>query len=122
MRPDAVEAMLPFLTARFANPSGAHKLARDARRAIDEARDELAELLGAAPGDIIYTSGGTEADNLAIFGAARAADRSPGRGQPGVVVCSGHTTTTMLAITPAPIDPPMVRMLEHATHSGGCGF
>ena len=88
MRPDAVEAMLPFLTDRFANPSGAHKLARDARRAIDEARDELAELLGAAPGDIIYTSGGTEADNLAIFGAARAADRSPGRGQPGVVVCS----------------------------------
>jgi len=88
MRPEAVEAMLPFLTDRFANPSGAHKLARDARRAIDEARDELAELLGAQPGDIIYTSGGTEADNLAVFGASRATAREPGPSQPGIVMCS----------------------------------
>jgi cysteine desulfurase len=88
MRPEAVEAMLPFLTDRFANPSGAHRWARDARRAVDEARDELAELLGADPGDVIYTSGGTEADNLAVFGATRAATREPGRGQPGIAVCS----------------------------------
>ena len=88
MRPEAIEAMLPFLADRFANPSGAHKKARDARRAIDEARDELAELLGALPGDLIYTSGGTEADNLAVFGASRAAAREPGRAQPGIVVCS----------------------------------
>lgn len=88
MRPEAVEAMMPFLTDRFANPSGAHRWARDARRAIDEARDELAELLGADPGDVIYTSGGTEADNLAVFGATRAASREPGRGQPGIAVCS----------------------------------
>lgn len=88
MRPDAVEAMLPMLTERFANPSGAHRWARDARRAIDEARDELAELLGAAPGDIIYTSGGTEADNLAVFGAGRLAEPQPGHGRPGIVVCS----------------------------------
>ena len=88
MRPEAVEAMLPFLSDRFANPSGAHKQARDARRAIDEAREELAELLGAEPGDIIYTSGGTEADNLAVFGATRATTREPGRSQPGIVVCS----------------------------------
>ncbi|MTA77789.1 MAG: aminotransferase class V-fold PLP-dependent enzyme, partial [Actinobacteria bacterium] len=88
MRPEAVEAMLPFFTDRFANPSGAHRWARDARRAIDEARDELAELLGADPGDIIYTSGGTEADNLAVFGATRSTSREPGRAQPGLVVCS----------------------------------
>ena len=87
MRPEAVEAMLPFLTERFANPSGAHRWARDARRAIDEARDELAELLGAAPGDIIYTSGGTEADNLAVFGASRAG-ASGDLIQNGLVVCS----------------------------------
>ncbi|MBU6328838.1 MAG: cysteine desulfurase [Acidobacteria bacterium] len=86
MRPEAVEAMLPFLTERYANPSGAHRAARDARRAIDEARDELADLLGVAPGDIIFTSGGTEADNLAVFGAARNADREV-LGE-GVVVCS----------------------------------
>jgi cysteine desulfurase len=73
MRPEAIEAMLPFLGDRFANPSGAHRLARDARRAIDEARDELAELVGASPGEIIFTSGGTESDNLAVFGAGRAA-------------------------------------------------
>ena len=68
MRPEAVEAMLPFLSDRFANPSGAHRRARDARRAIDEAREELAALVGCAPGDIVFTSGGTESDNLAVFG------------------------------------------------------
>ena len=87
MRPDAVEAMLPFLTDRYANPSGAHRWARDARRAIDEAREELAELLGALPGDIVYTSGGTEADNLAVFAASRAG-ADPVTVSAGVVVCS----------------------------------
>jgi len=71
MRPEAVEAMLPMLTERYANPSGAHRMARDANRAIDEARDELAGLLGCAPGDVVFTSGGTESDNLAVFGARR---------------------------------------------------
>lgn len=79
MRPGAVEAMLPFLTERYANPSGAHRLARDARRAIDEARDEFAELVGAEPGDVVFTGGGTESDNLAVFGL--------GVGD-GAVVCS----------------------------------
>jgi len=68
MRPEAVEAMLPFLSERFANPSGAHAMARDARRAIDEARDVMACVLGAAPGQIVFTSGGTESDNLAVLG------------------------------------------------------
>lgn len=80
MRPEAVEAMLPFLADRFANPSGAHALARDARRALDEAREAMAGLLGAQPGELVFTSGGTESDNLAVLGAH---DR---RG--GVVVCS----------------------------------
>jgi cysteine desulfurase len=79
MRPEAIESMLPFLSDRYANPSGAHRFARDARRAIDDAREELAELVGAEPGDIIFTSGGTESDNLAIFGL--------GSGS-GVPVCS----------------------------------
>ena len=59
---------MPFLSERFANPSGAHRSARDARRAVDDAREELAELVGARPGDVVFTSGGTESDNLAIFG------------------------------------------------------
>ena len=71
MRPEAVEAMLPFLTDRVGNPSGAHLLARAARRAIDDVRDELADALGAKPGEVIFTGGGTEADNLAVTGVLR---------------------------------------------------
>ena len=69
MRPEAIEAMLPFLRERFANPSGAHLLARDARRSLDEAREVIAATLGAEPGEIVFTSGGTESDNLAVLGA-----------------------------------------------------
>jgi cysteine desulfurase len=68
MRPVAVDAMLPFLTERFGNPSGAHPMARDARRAIDEARDVVADCLGCAPSEVVFTGGGTEADNAAIAG------------------------------------------------------
>ena len=68
MRAEAVEAMLPFLTEQFANPSGSHRFARQVRKAIDEARDDVADVLGCRPGEVIFTSGGTEADNTAIFG------------------------------------------------------
>jgi len=68
LRPEAFEAMLPWLQSNYANPSGAHRLARHALRAIDEARDVVAACLGAEPGEIIFTSGGTESDNLAILG------------------------------------------------------
>jgi cysteine desulfurase len=93
MHPEAIEAMLPFLDQRFANPSGAHRLARDARRAIDDARDLFASLVGARPGEVVFTSGGTESDNLAVFGAARsrterAEGAAPGQVPAGVVVCS----------------------------------
>lgn len=69
MRRVAVEAMLPFLTDRFANPSGAHRFARDARRAVDDARDQIAAIIGCGPGDVVFTSGGTESGNAAIAGA-----------------------------------------------------
>lgn len=68
MRPEAVAAMLPYLTEHFGNPSGAHRIARRARLALDEAREQVAALLGAKPGEVVFTSGGTEADNLAIVG------------------------------------------------------
>jgi cysteine desulfurase len=80
MRPEAVEAMLPFLSESFGNPSGAHRMARDARRAIDDARDTMAELLGCEPGEVVFTSGGTESDNLAVLGVHDA--------RAGVPVCS----------------------------------
>jgi cysteine desulfurase len=73
MREAAVEAMLPFLTERFANPSGSHRFAREARRAIDEARDLVAEVLGVQPGEVAFTSCGTESDNTAIAGSDGAA-------------------------------------------------
>src|SRR3954465_9156604 len=69
MRPEAVDAMLPFLTERYANPSGAHAMARDARLALDEARDVMADALGCRPSELVFTSGGTEGDNTAGFGA-----------------------------------------------------
>ena len=68
MRPEAVAAMLPFLTERFGNPSGSHRVSRTARQALDEARDAVAACLGAAPGEIVFTGSGTEADNLAVLG------------------------------------------------------
>jgi cysteine desulfurase len=80
MRPEAVEAMLPYLSSCFANPSGAHGPARAARRALDSAREELAGLLACEPDEIVFTSGGTESDNLAVTGAASA--------RPGAVVVS----------------------------------
>ncbi len=71
MRPEAVEAMLPFLTQRFANPSGSHRFARSVRQAVDEARDVVAAALGCDPGEIVFTGCGTESDNAAIVGAQR---------------------------------------------------
>ena len=69
MRQDAIEAMLPFLAEDYANPSGAHRFARQARRAVDDARDQIASIVGCLPGEIVFTSGGTESDNAAIAGA-----------------------------------------------------
>jgi cysteine desulfurase len=80
LRPEAAAAMLPWLTERFGNPSGAHQVARAARTAIDDARETAADALGVTPGGVVFTGGGTEADNLAILGVLA---RSP-----GPVVCS----------------------------------
>jgi cysteine desulfurase len=63
--------MAPFFEERFANPSGAHAAARDARRAVDEARDVVAAGLGCLPGEVVFTGCGTEADNHAVLGAVR---------------------------------------------------
>src|SRR2546423_11527621 len=67
----AREAMEPFLSRHYGNPSSVHAAGREARAAIDDARDGLADLLGAKPHELIFTSGGTEANNLAILGLAR---------------------------------------------------
>src|SRR4051812_300308 len=74
----AQEAMRPFLERDYGNPSSVHAAGRAARAGIDDARDELALLLGVKPHELIFTSGGTESNNLAILGLARA-HRSRGR-------------------------------------------
>lgn len=78
VRAEVREAMAPFFGPRFGNPSSLHRWGRDARVALDEARERVAACLGAAPDEICFTSCGTEGDNLAILGAWRTA-RSRGR-------------------------------------------
>ncbi|MCU1366034.1 MAG: putative cysteine desulfurase [Ilumatobacteraceae bacterium] len=80
MRPEAVEAMLPFLTERFANPSGSHRFARSVRQAVDEARDVVADVVGCKPGEVVFTGCGTESDNAAITGTQQR--------HGGIAVCS----------------------------------
>jgi cysteine desulfurase len=70
--PSVREAMLPFLGEIWGNPSSVHHIGRKARALLDDARDRAAKFLGAKPSEIIFTSGGTESNNLAIFGTARA--------------------------------------------------
>ncbi|HXT14016.1 MAG TPA: cysteine desulfurase family protein [Gemmatimonadaceae bacterium] len=78
VRPEVLEAMMPFFGPRFGNPSSMHRWGRDARTALDEARERVAHCFGATADEICFTSGGTEADNIAILGAWRAL-RRPGR-------------------------------------------
>lgn len=74
--PAVRDAMLPYFTERFGNPSSTHHaFGQEAAAAVETARAEVAELIGAAPGDIVFTSGATEADNLALRGLAQAAER-----------------------------------------------
>jgi cysteine desulfurase len=93
VRPEVRAAMAPFLDEVFGNPSGLHAVARRAKTALEEAREEIAGHLGCAPGEVVCTGGGTEADNLALLGVARAA------GAPGTVVVSAieHKAVTEAA-------------------------
>lgn len=72
VREEVFEAMKPFFGPRFGNPSSTHRWGREARAALDEARERVGRCLGARPDEICFTSGGTEGDNLAILGAWRA--------------------------------------------------
>jgi len=71
MAPEVFEAMRPYFTEHFGNASSIHGFGREAKVAVDDAREKLASALGALPQEIAFTSGGTEAANLAIFGVAR---------------------------------------------------
>ena len=102
VREEVFEAMRPFFGTRFGNPSSMHRWGREARAALDEARERLARCLGARTDEICFTSGGTEADNLAVLGAWRAM-REKGR----------------RAVVSSPIEHKAVLgAIHHAVHEG----
>jgi cysteine desulfurase len=72
VREEVLASMLPFFGPRFGNPSSVHRWGREARTALDEARERVARCLGASPDEIVFTSCGTEADNMALIGVWRA--------------------------------------------------
>src|SRR6059036_2776356 len=82
-----LDEMLPFFERHFGNPSSIHAAGRETRAAIDDARDRLAKVLHAKPHEIIFTSGGTESDNLAVIGLARA---RAGRGKHVITQTTEH--------------------------------
>ncbi len=85
--PRVAEAMAPFLGDRFGNPSSVHRFGRVARAAVEKAREQVAALIGASPAEIVFTSGGTEADNLAVVGSMLAQAE---RGRHGLVSAVEH--------------------------------
>jgi cysteine desulfurase len=90
LRPEAAAALDRFrASGAFGNPSGGHGVARRAKTALEEAREAIARALGCAPGEVVLTAGGTEADNLAVKGAARAA-RARGDGDGVVTTAFEH--------------------------------
>lgn len=89
--PEVAEAMWPFVTTHFGNPSSTSSLGRRAREAVDHAREQVAALVDAHPDEVVFTSGGTESNNLAIRGVA--------------AVASTHTTITSAIEHPATVEP-----------------
>jgi cysteine desulfurase len=111
LRPEALEAMLPYLRGTFGNPSSAHAFGRAARNALDEARERLAADLGGTAREIVFTSGGTEANNLAIKGAAWVGKARGYRlvvsavEHPSVEHSAEHLARWGFEVVRAPVDP-----------------
>jgi cysteine desulfurase len=85
LAPEVLDAMLPYLTQHYGNPSSDHPLGHRAHQAVEDAREQVASLIGAEVGEIIFTSGGTESNNIAIRGT-----RSNTRPQRAPVISSRH--------------------------------
>ncbi len=79
LHPDVLEVMLPVMREFFGNPSSIHSEGRKARVFLDEAREKVADLINASPGEIIFTSGGTESNNIALLGVALGKKKKEGR-------------------------------------------
>ncbi len=94
VRAEVRDAMLPLLSERFGNPSSMHRWGQEARAQLEAARARLARLLGASPAEIVFTRGGTEADNLAVLGRSR-------QERGATVVCSAIEHRAVLAAAEA---------------------
>ena len=101
--------MRPFFGSRFGNPSSTHRWGREARAALDEARERVAKCLGARADEVCFTSGGTEGDNLAILGAWRVAKAT---GRPGIVTTPIEHKAILGAVHQAGIEGADERYLE----------
>jgi cysteine desulfurase len=125
--PAVLDAMLPYLRGEFGNPSSAHGLGRRAHDAVEAARAEVAALIGAAPDEIVFTSGGTEASNVAIRGAVRIDDTrrdvvTSAIEHPATEACcaflegEGHKVTRVSAKADGLIDPARIAVaIDHKT-------
>jgi cysteine desulfurase len=116
VRPEVLDAMLPYLGSEaFGNPSSAHHFGRVARAGVERARQQVAEALGAETGQVVFTSGGTEADNLAVIGAALAARK---RGGSMAVVVSAVEHKAVLAAAHAVAELGGVEVVLPVTRQG----
>ena len=125
--PAVLDAMLPYLRGEFGNPSSAHGLGRRAHDAVEAARAEVAALIGAGPDEIVFTSGGTEASNVAIRGAVRVDDTrrdvvTSAIEHPATEACcaflegEGHKVTRVAAEADGLIDPARIAAaIDHKT-------
>ena len=86
VRPEALEAMLPFLRGEYGNPNSVHSAGQKARKAVERAREQVAALVGAAPSEVVFTSGGSESDSAALHGAAQASWNASGGRRRHIVV------------------------------------
>jgi len=93
VHPRVRDAMLPYLEDKFGNPSSIHSFGREAAEAVDAARQSLAQLLGAQPEEIIFTSGGSESDTMALFGIFQARQEKAARERSGA---ANHIITTAI--------------------------
>jgi cysteine desulfurase len=121
--PEVLEAMLPFLSTHHGNPSSSHPYGNRARAAVAAAREQVAELIGCSPAEVLFTSGGTEANNLAILGAAAASPRRrlvtsavehPATAEPGA-----HLERLGWELATLPVDADGVVSLDRAAASAG---
>jgi cysteine desulfurase len=119
--PRVLEAMLPYLADHYGNPSSDHVLGQRAKAAVEAARAEVAALIGAMPGEIVFTGCATEANNLALLGAARASGRkalvTSAIEHPSVLQPLRHLARQGWALTELPVDAAGRVQVDHAANA-----